>query len=556
MSEYIFPKVFSYTDGSGSGSGPDDTVPCTNCGFSPGTNIDTHYINLAARVPADAPENESCCPVLPREINDNIVYVNENDTIAMQVPPGGNIFKAGPGTLVITPPPPSLDPDWTHPNPCGTLTIKEGTVIVADPGAFPRGGDCDLTFNPTKSAVLKNLGTNTLFFNSVDFGKGWESFSYTSTPEYGGRIDLAFGKIEIAQDGISPIDLKAMLISGRNNGSWDGEVGFTTSQSINTIKNIGYANLLAGGVTTIGWAAPGDTNLDGLVDILDVANILSSGKYDSGLEASWSEGDFNYDGVVDILDISTFRSNGLYNTDNYFPQDTSFTVVWRPKDIPFCPEMNRTEISVSTNNRRVQTGKTVRGLTPPFISPTTGREVVLGCEILTRLQCNNGKTSSVFVPGGNCNDNSCTNHALPSVRSGACCVGNTCQVISDLPETTAQSYCNMIRGTWKGYGSICADQTCLGNKIITIPTTPVANPNQPTWGGCCVPGSAINQPRFKNVCLRLYNRPDTISSSSSGGVTTTSIVPGATALDQCSQRGGDFAGYGLDCSPLCNEVFL
>ena len=374
----------------------------------------------------------------------------------MQVPPGGNIFKAGPGTLVIIPPPPSLDPDWTHPNPCRTLTIKEGTVIVADPGAFPRGGDCDLTFAPLKKenmpesgpsdefyrlptqALLKcvtsfnNNNNNTsggsgdtLFFNSVDFGKGWESFSYTSTPEYGGRIDLGFGKIEIAQDGISPIDLKAMLISGRNNGSWDGEVGFTTSQSINTIKNIGYANLLAGGVTTIGWAAPGDTNLDGLVDILDVANILSSGKYDSGLEASWSEGDFNYDGVVDILDISTFRSNGLYNTGNYFPQDTSFTVVWRPKDIPFCPEMNRTEISVSTNNRQVQTGKTVRGLTPPFISPTTGREVVLGCEILTRLQCNNGKTSSVFVPGGNCNDNSCTNHALPSVRSGACCVGNT-----------------------------------------------------------------------------------------------------------------------------------
>ena len=105
---------------------------------------------------------------------------------------------------------------------------------------------CVTSFNNNNNNTSGGSG-DTLFFNSVDFGKGWESFSYTSTPEYGGRIDLGFGKIEIAQDGISPIDLKAMLISGRNNGSWDGEVGFTTSQSINTIKNIGYANLLAGG---------------------------------------------------------------------------------------------------------------------------------------------------------------------------------------------------------------------------------------------------------------------------------------------------------------------
>lgn len=562
MSEYIFPTVFSYTDGSGSGSGPEDTVPCTNCGFSAGTNVDTHYIDLAARVPADAPEDEACCPVLPREINENIVSVPENETIAMQLPPDGIIHKKGLGTLVITPYVPSEPnfPRWF----CKVLTIEEGTVIVADPGAFPLGGDCDLTFGPAKLVgldygpppVLKNLGTNTLFFNSIDFGTGWELHSYTSTPVYNGRIDLALGKINVAQDGISPTDLRAMLISGRNNGSWDGQIGITTSQSINTIKSIGYANLLAGGVTTIGWAAPGDTNLDGLIDILDIANILSSNKYDSGMAANWFEGDFNYDGVVDVLDVSTFKSSGLYNADNYFPQDTSFTIVWRPKNIVHCPEMNRTEISVSTNNRQVQTGSTIRAQTVPFVSPTTGREVALACEILTKLQCN-GKASSVFVPGGNCNDNSCTNHALPSVRSGACCVGNACELVSDRPESTAQSYCNnVIKGTWKGYGSICADQTCLGNKIITIPTTPVANPNQPTWGGCCIPGSAMNTPRFKNVCVRLYNRPDTISSTSTGAGTNTSIIPGATALEQCSQRGGDFAGYGLDCGPLCNEVFL
>lgn len=54
---------------------------------------------------------------------------------------------------------------------------------------------------------------------------------------------------------------------------------------------------------------PGDTNADGVVDVLDFANIMSSGLFDSGAPAHWGQGDFNADGIVDILDMIDLMGN-------------------------------------------------------------------------------------------------------------------------------------------------------------------------------------------------------------------------------------------------------
>jgi hypothetical protein len=53
-------------------------------------------------------------------------------------------------------------------------------------------------------------------------------------------------------------------------------------------------------------------NPDWSVDTLDVRTFLSKGRFDTGLPATWSEGDFGYDGVVDIPDIADFVSSGLF----------------------------------------------------------------------------------------------------------------------------------------------------------------------------------------------------------------------------------------------------
>jgi hypothetical protein len=48
------------------------------------------------------------------------------------------------------------------------------------------------------------------------------------------------------------------------------------------------------------FAAPGDTNIDWSIDILDAAPFLSGGTFVSGTPALWNQGDFAYEGVVDV----------------------------------------------------------------------------------------------------------------------------------------------------------------------------------------------------------------------------------------------------------------
>jgi hypothetical protein len=48
-----------------------------------------------------------------------------------------------------------------------------------------------------------------------------------------------------------------------------------------------------------------------------MANLLSSGKFDSGDTATWPEGDFNYDGLLDVLDLADFFTTNLFNRGSY-----------------------------------------------------------------------------------------------------------------------------------------------------------------------------------------------------------------------------------------------
>ena len=85
------------------------------------------------------------------------------------------------------------------------------------------------------------------------------------------------------------------------------------------------------GSLTFAFAAPGDTNIDGVVDILDAANFLAGGAFDAGTPASWFEGDFNYDGLVNVLDAADFVSTGLYDTGSYLPRASGSAVAVVPE---------------------------------------------------------------------------------------------------------------------------------------------------------------------------------------------------------------------------------
>jgi autotransporter-associated beta strand protein len=137
-----------------------------------------------------------------------------------------------------------------------------------------------------------------------------------------GLVDVTTGFVTVSS-GLSAADLVAQLLSGRGDGSWTGTSGITSSAAASAIA-LGAARAVGwldngDGSLSFAYAAPGDTNLDWQVDVLDAANVLTAGKFNTGDPATWAEGDFNYDGVVDVLDAADFITTGLYNDGPYNP---------------------------------------------------------------------------------------------------------------------------------------------------------------------------------------------------------------------------------------------
>jgi autotransporter-associated beta strand protein len=130
----------------------------------------------------------------------------------------------------------------------------------------------------------------------------------------GGAVDVGLGRFDVAAGGIDAGTLVAQLLVGRGDGSWTGASGIVSAAVASAIaagesRTIGWlAN--GDGSMTVAAAVPGDTNLDGVMDILDVSHFAAAGMVDAGPGAIWSDGDFNYDGVVDILDVSEFLVGG------------------------------------------------------------------------------------------------------------------------------------------------------------------------------------------------------------------------------------------------------
>jgi autotransporter-associated beta strand protein len=135
-----------------------------------------------------------------------------------------------------------------------------------------------------------------------------------------GLLDLTSGALTISS-GMTATELVAEILEGRGDGNWTGTSGITSStaaaeSAAGTPRSVGWIDNGDGSLTTA-YAAPGDTNIDWSIDILDAANFLSGGKFDTGSPAVWFEGDFSYDGIVDILDAADFFATGLYDAGNY-----------------------------------------------------------------------------------------------------------------------------------------------------------------------------------------------------------------------------------------------
>jgi autotransporter-associated beta strand protein len=204
------------------------------------------------------------------------------------------VVKTGAGTLVV---------DQAN-TLTGSTSVQQGTLQLANGSAL---GSSNVI------PVAGGIVSLTPYLQTTVGGLA---------PNAGGLVDLGSGLVTVAS-GLSPTDLVTAIVAGRGDGSWTGTSGITSSVAASDVavsipRAVGWLDNGDGSVTAA-FAAPGDTNLDWQVDVLDASNFLSFGKFDSGLPAAWQEGDFNYDGVVDVLDAADFFGTGLYDAGSYNP---------------------------------------------------------------------------------------------------------------------------------------------------------------------------------------------------------------------------------------------
>jgi autotransporter-associated beta strand protein len=232
--------------------------------------------------------------------------------------------------------------------------ILAGTVAQPSGASFTKFGDQTLTLacsgtlsGPTRVAEghLRIAAPALLASSSVTVAGGATlavapavQISVRSLAiEATGLLDVTSGGVTIAA-GSSTAEFVARLLEGRGDGSWNGTSGITSSAAAADLaasipRTVGWLDN-GGGSLTASYAAAGDTNLDGSVDILDGANFLAGGRFDTGTPASWNEGDFGYDGLVDILDAADFLSTGLFDAGPYGTAAAVGTITAVPEPAP------------------------------------------------------------------------------------------------------------------------------------------------------------------------------------------------------------------------------
>jgi hypothetical protein len=198
-----------------------------------------------------------------------------------------------------------------------SLSLDGGTLAAARIAVNAADGIRSLAINAggIASGAAMRVGAGGLVELPADARLSLELASLDVAEEAGGgRLEVGAGELLIAAGGITAEQVRADLIAGRNGGSWDGRAGITSALAAasGSTRAVGYT-VAGDGSVRVAFAAPGDTNLDGFVDLIDLLAILGAGGYEQPIASVWAEGDFNYDGVTDLLDLLGILGSGTYD---------------------------------------------------------------------------------------------------------------------------------------------------------------------------------------------------------------------------------------------------
>lgn len=219
-----------------------------------------------------------------------------------------------------------------------TLAIAAG-VTLSSPAVIVDGGTlAALALVISDSAGIESLaimGGRIEGSPTVSIGSGGEmslgperrvsvELGGLSLASANGRLDVGAGQVEIAAGGSHAADLRAWILAGRAAGDWSGTSGITssTAAAADGTRSVGYI-VAENGSARLSFAAPGDADLDGQVNVFDLVSINGTGRFGTGRASEWSQGDFNYDGMTNVFDLVGINSAAIYGRGNYFPTPTS-----------------------------------------------------------------------------------------------------------------------------------------------------------------------------------------------------------------------------------------
>ena len=134
--------------------------------------------------------------------------------------------------------------------------------------------------------------------------------------EPGGLFEIGTTRVEVAAGGFDAANIRTAIAAGGSGGTGITSVAVAAARAAGHSRAIGWRTD-GDGVLALQLAAPGDIDLNGLVDVLDVSALLAADRFNSGSAASWSEGDFNADGSFDILDVGELINANVFDRGPY-----------------------------------------------------------------------------------------------------------------------------------------------------------------------------------------------------------------------------------------------
>ncbi len=183
----------------------------------------------------------------------------------------------------------------------GGLVIEAGEVVIRHPGAVGSG----IVDVRDGARMTIDCGYDRIDLPGLVLAAG-------------GRIDVGTGGFVIAAGATTSARVREQLLVGRSGGDWSSpSIGIgSAAAGPGSNRGLGFFTQNDGSML-VAFGAPGDLNLDGVIDTTDVAAFLGAGLLNTGRLAEWREGDVNYDGLVDILDVFEILATGLYDRGSY-----------------------------------------------------------------------------------------------------------------------------------------------------------------------------------------------------------------------------------------------